>query len=71
MSKEILRNKTEIGTKFKNKTERENMTSVKGKIKPIKITNPQFFQMQSSLPIPGAPEASEPPVTPTTTKGSK
>ena len=27
--------------------------------------------MQSYLPIPGAPESSEPQVTPTTTKGSK
>ena len=65
----VLRNKNEIGTKLTNENERENMTSVKGKIKPIKITNPEFFQMQY-LPIPGTHEPSEPPVTPTTKKGS-
>ena len=35
----VLRNKNAIGTKLTNENERENMTSVKGKIKPIKITN--------------------------------
>ena len=32
----VVRNKTEIGTKIKNETERENMTSVQGKINQLK-----------------------------------
>ena len=47
----VLRNKNEIGTKLTTENEREYI-SVKVKIKPIKVTNPDIFQMQY-LQIPG------------------
>ena len=64
----VLRNKNEIGTKLTTKNEREFIQSVKVKIKPIKITNPDIFQMQY-FQIPGTHEPSETPVTPTTKEG--
>ena len=63
----VLRNKNESGTKVTTKNGREFIQSAK--VKPIIITNPDFFQMQY-LQIPGTHEPSETPVTPTTKEGS-
>ena len=63
----VLRIKNESGTKVTTKNGREFIQSAK--VKPIIITNPDFFQMQY-LQIPGTHEPSETPVTPTTKKGS-